>query len=117
MQKNILKTLAGTDGDISSSVVYLSDLAVEKMEINVKEHNLKEQLKETTERMIQQNNMEIIAKRLVDNDIKNTVEEVKNEKTSEKKLPSLSKAINENDNSSKNIKLLHKNFFSKSVKN
>ena len=116
MQKNILKTLAGTDGDISSSVVYLSDLAVEKMEINVKEHNLKEQLKETTERMIQQNNMEIIAKRLVDNDIKNTVE-VKNEKTSEKKLPSLSKAINENDNSSKNIKLLHKNFFSKSVKN
>ena len=62
--KNILKTLAGIDGDISSSVVNLSDLNVDKMEINVKEHNLKEQFKETTERMIQQNNMEIISKRL-----------------------------------------------------
>ena len=60
------------------------------MEINVKEHNLKEQFKE---RMIQQNNMEIIAKRLVDNDIKNTVEEVKNEKTSEKNYPRLAKQL------------------------
>ena len=69
------------------------------MEINVQEHNLKEQFKETTERMIQKNNMDIIAKRIVDNVIKNAVEEVKNEKTSEKILPSFSKAINENDNS------------------
>ena len=37
------------------------------MEINVEEHNLKEQFKETTERMIQQNYMEIISKKLVDN--------------------------------------------------
>ena len=79
----------------------MSDLNVEKLEINVKEHNLKEQFKETTERMIQQNNMEIISKRLVDNVIKNEVEELKNEKTSGKKLPLLSKAINENDNFSK----------------
>ena len=55
----------------------MSDLNVEKLEINVKEHNLKEQFKETTERMIQQNNMEIISKRLVDNIIKNEVEELK----------------------------------------
>ena len=34
------------------SFVNLSDLNVEKMEINVKEGNLKEQFKETTERMI-----------------------------------------------------------------
>ena len=53
---NLLKTLAGIDGNISSSVVNLSDLNIEKMEINVKEHNLEEQFKETTERMIQQNN-------------------------------------------------------------
>ena len=86
----------------------MSDLNVEKLEINVKEHNLKEQFKETTERMIQQNNMEIISKRLVDNVIKNEVEELKNEKTSEKKLPLLSKAINENDNFSKKNKSLHK---------
>ena len=85
-KKNLLKTLAGIDDDISSSVVNLSDLNVDKMEIIVKEHNLKEQFKETTERMIQQNNMEIISKRLVDNVIKNAVEELKNEKTSEKKI-------------------------------
>ena len=98
-KKNLLKTLAGIDSNIWSSVVNLSNLNVEKMEINVQEHNLKEQFKETTERMIQKNNMDIIAKRIVDNVIKNAVEEVKNEKTSEKILPSLSKAINENDNS------------------
>ena len=51
-KKNLLKTLAGIDGDISSSVVNFFDLNVEKMEINVKEHDLKEQFKETTERMI-----------------------------------------------------------------
>ena len=85
-KKNLLKTLAGIDDDISSSVVNLSNLNVDKMEIIVKEHNLKEQFKETTERMIQQNNMEIISKRLVDNVIKNAVEELKNEKTSEKKI-------------------------------
>ena len=43
--KNLLKPLAGIDNDISSSVVNLSDLNVEKMEIKVKQHNLKEQLK------------------------------------------------------------------------
>ena len=68
MQKeNLLKTLAGVDRDVWSSVINLSDLNVEKMEINVEEHNLKEQFKETTERMIQQNYMEIISKKLVDN--------------------------------------------------
>ena len=100
MQKrNLLKTLVGVDGDISSSVVNLSDFNIEKMETDVKEPNLKEQFKETTEKMIQQNNMEIISERLVDNIIKNAVKELKNEKTSEKKLPLLSEAINENDNS------------------
>ena len=53
---NLLKTLAWIDGNICSSVVNLSDLNIEKMEINAKEHDLKEQFKETIERMIQQNN-------------------------------------------------------------
>ena len=72
-----MKTLAGVDGEISSSVVNLSDFNIEKIEINVKEPSLKEYFKETTERMIQQNNMEIISKRLVDNVIKNGVEKLK----------------------------------------
>ena len=71
---NLLKTLAGVDGEISSSVVNLSDFNIEKIEINVKESSLKEYFKETAERMIQQNNMEIISKRLVDIIIKNAVE-------------------------------------------
>ena len=50
----------GVDGDISSSVVNLSHLNIEKMQVNVKEQNLKKQFKETTERMMQQNNMEVI---------------------------------------------------------
>ena len=92
-KKNILKILAGVDGDILNSVVNLSDLNVEKMEMNVKEHNLKMQFKETTERMIQQNNMEIISKRLVDNVIKNVAEELKNENTSKKNCPGLAKQL------------------------
>ena len=57
--------------------------------------------------------MEIIAKRLVDNIIKNAVEKAKNKKTSKKLLLSLRKAINENDNSSKKMKSLRqKNFLS-----
>ena len=59
-KKNLLKTLVGVDGDISSSVVNLSHLNIEKMQVNVKEQNLKKQFKETTERMMQQNNMEVI---------------------------------------------------------
>ena len=92
-KKNILKILAGVDGDILNSVVNLSDLNVEKMEMNVKEHNLKMQFKETTERMIQQNNMEIISKRLVDKVIKNVAEELKNENTSKKNCPCLAKQL------------------------
>ena len=76
-KKNLLKTLAKVDGEISSSVVNLSDFNIEKIEINVKESSLKEYFKEITERMIQQNNMEIISKRLVDNVIKNGVEKLK----------------------------------------
>ena len=87
MQKNLLKKdLAEIVGDISSSVVNLSDLNREKMEINLKEHSLKEQFKETIERMIQQNNMEIISKWLVDNVIRNAVKELKNEKNKRKKI-------------------------------
>ena len=67
MQKKSFENFSGRRCDISSSVVNLCDFNVEKTEINVKEHNLKEQFKETTERMIQQNNMEIMSKRLVDN--------------------------------------------------
>ena len=77
----------------------------------LKEHNLKEQFKETTERMIQQNNMEIISKRLVDNVIKNVAKESKNEKTSKKEITLASEAMNENDNSSKKIQSLQKIFF------
>ena len=44
-----MKTLARIDSNISGSVVNLSDLNIEKMEINVKEHNLKEQFEEITE--------------------------------------------------------------------
>ena len=79
--------------------------------INVKEHNLKEQFKETTERMIQQNNMEIISKRLVDNVIKNAIEELKNEKNKQKISPLLSKAINENENSLKELNRFINFFF------
>ena len=39
---NLWKTLVEIDSDISNSVANLSDLNVEKMEIKVKKHNLKE---------------------------------------------------------------------------
>ena len=82
----ILKTLVGIDNDISSSVVNLCDHNVEKIEINLKEHNLKEQFKEKAEKMIQQNNMDNMSERFVDNFEVDVVEESKNKKAREKKL-------------------------------
>ena len=61
--------------------------------------------------------MEIISERLVDNVIKNAVEELKKWKNKRKKLLSLSEGINENDNSSKKIINCFIKIFSKSVKN
>ena len=43
--------------------------------------------------MIQENNMDIIAKRIVDNVIKNKVEKVENEKAGEKNYPHLVKQL------------------------
>ena len=43
--------------------------------------------------MIQENNMDNIAKRIADNVIKNTVEKVKNEKASEKNYTRLVKQL------------------------
>ena len=43
-KKNLFKTLGGPGGGILSSVVNLSGLNVEKMEINVKEHNSSKKL-------------------------------------------------------------------------
>ena len=55
--------------------------------------DINEQFKETTEKMIQQNNMKIISKRLVDNVMKNIVEELKNKKTSDKNYLCLAKQL------------------------
>ena len=61
--------------------------------------------------------MEIISKKLVDNVIKNAVEELKKWKNKRKELPSLSEGINENGNSSKKKINRFIKIFSKSVKN
>ena len=80
---------------------------------------MKEQFKETTERMIQQNNMEIISKRLVDKVIKNAVEELKNEKRKNKQkknYPHLAKQLTKMTILKKKLNCLIKNF-STSIKN
>ena len=81
---------------------------------------MKEQFKETTERMIQQNNMEIISKRLVDKVIKNAVEELKNEKRKNKQkkknYPHLAKQLTKMTILKKKLNCLIKNF-SKSIRN
>ena len=55
-KKNLLKTLAGIEGNISSSVVNLPDPNVEKMEIKLKntiwKSNLKKQQKEWSSKTI-----------------------------------------------------------------
>ena len=78
----MIKTLAGLNGDIPSEVINLTGLAMSKIETSDK--NLKDRFEQTSARMIQENNIIIVTKMLVDDVINESFDKIIEE--NEKKL-------------------------------
>ena len=81
--------LAGLDGDVSSKISNLTGLAISKIEIS--NQNLKDCFEQTSARMIQENNIDIVSKMLVDDVINESFDEIIEE--NEKNLPSVAEII------------------------
>ena len=89
-KKDFIKMLAGLDGDVSSKISNLTGLAISKIEIS--NQNLKDCFEQTSARMIQENNIDIVSKMLVDDDVINeSFDEIIEE--NEKNLPSVAEII------------------------
>ena len=86
--KDLIKTLAGLDGDISNEIVKLSDFNDGVVELEINDYDLKNRFKQTTNKLIQENNVDIVSEMLVDDIINQSIEELEEEET-EKKLPSI----------------------------
>ena len=85
----MIKTLAGLNGDIPSEVINLAGLAMSKLETSDK--NLKDRFEQTSARMIQENNIIIVTKMLVDDVINESFDKIIEE--NEKNLPIISENI------------------------
>ena len=88
-KKDFIKMLAGLDGDVSSKISNLTGLAISKIEIS--NQNLKDCFEQTSARMIQENNIDIVSKMLVDDVINESFDEIVEE--NEKNLPSVAEII------------------------
>ena len=88
-KKDFIKMLAGLDGDVSSKISNLTGLAISKIEIS--NQNLKDCFEQTSARMIQENNIDIVSKMLVDDVINESFDEIIEE--NEKNLPSVAEII------------------------
>ena len=91
-KKDLIKALAGLDVKVSSEVSNLTGLATSKKETS--NQNLKDHFEQTSTKMIQENNIDIVSKMLVDDVITEYFDEVIEE--NEKTLPTIAEII-END--------------------
>ena len=83
-KKDLIKTLAGLDGDISNEIVKLSEFNNDVVELGINDYDLKNHFEQTTNKLVQGNNVDIVSKMLVDNIINQSIEELE-EKETEKK--------------------------------
>ena len=65
-KKDLIKTLAGLDGDISNEIVKLSDFNNDVVELEINDYDLKNCFEQTTSKLIQENNVDIVSKMLID---------------------------------------------------
>ena len=73
-KKDLIKTLASLDGNVSSEVSNLTGLAMSKIETS--NQNLKDRFEPTSTRTIQENNIDIVSKMLVDDVINESFDEI-----------------------------------------
>ena len=66
VKKDLIKTLAGTDGDISNKIVKLSNFNNGAVELEINNYDLKNCFEQSTNKLIQENNVDIVSKMLAD---------------------------------------------------
>ena len=66
VKKDLIKTLAGTDCDISNGIVKLSNFNNGVVELEINDYDLKNCFEQSTNKLIQENNVDIVSKMLVD---------------------------------------------------
>ena len=74
--KDLIKTHAGLDRDTSNEVVKLSDFNNDVVELEINNYDLKNRFEQTTNKLIQENNVGIVSKMLVDDIINHSIEEL-----------------------------------------
>ena len=92
-KKDLIKTLAGLDGDISNEIVKLSNFNNDVVELEINDYDLKNCFEQTTSKLIQENNVDIVSKMLIDDIINQSIEELEGEETEKNKLPSITELI------------------------
>ena len=91
-KKDLIKTLGGLDGDISNEIIKLSDFNNGVVELEINDYDLKNRFEQATSKLIQENNVDIVSKMLVD-DINQSIEELEEEKTEKNNLSSITELI------------------------
>ena len=74
--KKRIKTLAGLDGDISNEIVKLSEFNNDVVELEINDFDSKNRFEQTTNKLILENNVDIVSKMLVDDIINQSIEEL-----------------------------------------
>ena len=91
-KKDLIKRLAGLDAAISNEIVKLSDFNNDIVELEINAYDLKNRFEETTNNLIQENNIDIVSKMLVNNIISQSIEELE-EETEQNNLSSITEIV------------------------
>ena len=71
-KKDLIITLAGLDGDVSSEVSNLAGFNIDELETS--NYNLKNRFEQTTNKLLEENNADIVSKMLVEDVINKSIE-------------------------------------------
>ena len=91
-KKDLIKTLADVDGDISNEIVKLSDFNNDVVELEINNYDLQNRSEKTTSNLLQENNIDIVSKMLINDIINQSIEELE-EETEQKTLLSITEIV------------------------
>ena len=91
-KKDLIKTLADVDGDISNEIVKLSDFNNDVVELEINNYDLQNRSEKTTSNLLQENNIDIVSKMLINDIISQSIEELE-EETEQKTLLSITEIV------------------------
>ena len=89
-KEDLIKTLGG---DISIEIVKWSDFNNDVVELEINDYDLKNRFEQITNKLIQENNADIVSKMLVDDIINQSIEELEEEETEKNNLSSITELV------------------------